>query len=109
MRVVPASQHCRASPAVEGSRRSPGYRFESPAAGSNACEDMGSKAFKLGWVGITKLDNSSCFSNWAEALGDHETWEQELKGEGKRGKPYGINTPGMQVSIQFYAFARNPL
>ena len=36
----------------------------------------GSKVFQLDWVGI-KSDNRTCFNNRAEALGNHETREQE--------------------------------
>ena len=62
-------------------------------------------------MGITKLDDRTCFSNWAEALGNHETleqedskilWEEELYGEGKRGILYGVDTIGMHIFIQFY-------
>ena len=71
----------------------------------------GSKELLLDWVGMTKLDNRTCFSNWAEALENYETWKQEnlkilcekeLKGVRKRGIHYGVDSPGMQVSTQYY-------
>ena len=69
----------------------------------------GSKAFQLDWVGITKFDNRAYFSNWAEALKNDEAWEQgdsnslweeELKRKGKQGKLYGVDTQGVQNSIE---------
>ena len=62
----------------------------------------------MNWVDMKKSDKRTCFSNWAEALGDQETWEEEdskmlwekeLKGEGKHSKLYGVDTPGMQIPI----------
>ena len=54
--------------------RSLGYRFEVRIQNLEPSRE-GSKAFRLDWVGMAKLDNRTCFSNWAEALGNHEAWE----------------------------------
>ena len=64
----------------------------------------------MNWVDIKKTDKRTCFSNWAEALGDQETWkeegskvlwEKELKGEERHYKLNSVDTSGMQISIQF--------
>ena len=56
--------------------KSPGYRFGIQVQNLLPTRIEGSKAFQLDWVGITKFDNRTCFSNWAEALENYETWEQ---------------------------------
>lgn len=92
--------------------KSLGYRFEVRIQDLVPMGREGSQAFQLNWVGMKKLDERTCFSNWAEALRNRETWEEEdskilwekvLRGEGKQGKLYGVDTPGMQISIQFYS------
>lgn len=57
--------------------RSPAYRFEVRIQDRVSAGREGSKAFQLNWVGMKKSDKRTCFSNWVEALGDQETWEQE--------------------------------
>lgn len=58
--------------------KSPGYRFEVRVQDPVPMRIEGSKAFQLDWVGMyNKFDNRTCFSNWAGALKNYETWEQE--------------------------------
>ena len=57
--------------------RSPGYQFEVRVQSLAPIRREGSKAFQLIWVDMKKSDKRTCFSNWAEALGDQETWKEE--------------------------------
>ena len=56
--------------------RSPWHRFEARVR-SLAPIREGSKAFQLNRVYMKKLDKRTCFSNWAKALEDQETWKEE--------------------------------
>ena len=91
--------------------RSSGYRFEVRVENLAPIGKGGSRAFQLNWVDMKKSGRMTrtCFSNWAEASGDQDTWkeedskmlwEKELKREGKHSKLYGVDTPGMQISIR---------
>jgi len=61
----------------------------------------------LQWEQNKSFDVSNSFVNWALPLENEETWEQEdskmlwekeLKGEGKKGKPYGVDARGMRLT-----------
>jgi len=64
----------------------------------------GSQAFELLWEQNKSFNVSNSFVNWALPLENEETWEQEdskmlwekeLKREGKKDKPYRVDTRGM--------------
>ena len=57
--------------------RSPGCRFEVRIQSLAPIRREGSKAFQLNWVDMKKSDKRTCFSNWAKALRDQETWKEE--------------------------------
>jgi len=88
--------------------------FEERVVGGNSLQRSGSGSEpdpepnrEIGPVANTTFDVSNSFVNWALPLENEETWEQEdsktlwekeLKGEGKKGKPYGVDTRGMWLT-----------
>jgi hypothetical protein len=87
--------------------RSPAYRFEVRVQNLLPRGIEGSQAFEFLWEQKKSFDVSNSFVNWALPLQNEETWEledsktlweKELKGEGKKGKPYGVDARDMWLT-----------
>jgi hypothetical protein len=87
--------------------RSPAYRVDIRVQDLLPRGKEGSQAFELQWEQNKSFDVSNGFVNWALPLENEEAWEQEdsktlwekeLKGEGKKGKPYGVDARGMWLT-----------
>jgi len=90
--------------------RSPMYRFDVRVQYLVPRGIEGSQAFQLQWEQKKSFDVSNSFVNWALRVENEETWEQEdsktlrekeLKGEGKKGKPYGVDARGMWLAQRY--------